>query len=279
MLSWTSYAARADVMFLLARVGGKGKGGVSCFLVPMDTHGIEVRPIPGVHSRWDFHEVFFTDAFLPADALLGEEAGGWTIVQTIIHYERIGAGRYEKARRGLDHVVGRLKERGVWDDPVVRADCAAALNVAHENGIIHRDIKPDNILFSSTGGVKLVDFGLVKLIDFGVARLLSQRAEHFTQTGMVVGTPEYMAPEQVRGERQIRPAADVFALGCVLYECLAGRPPFLGEHLVAVLGKILFDEPPDLRIYRPGVPAELMALLADMLILSLIHISEPTRPY
>lgn len=123
---WTSYAARADVMFLLARVGGKGKGGVSCFLVPMDTPGIEIRAIQGVHSRWDFHEVFFTDAFLPTEALLGEEAGGWTIVQTIIHYERIGAGRYEKAKRGLDHVVERLKERGLWDDPVVRADCAAA---------------------------------------------------------------------------------------------------------------------------------------------------------
>ena len=137
---------------------------------------------------------------------------------------------------------------------------AAALSFTHARGIIHRDIKPGNLLLPHG------QIGLVKLIDFGVARLLSQRAEHFTQTGMVVGTPEYMAPEQVRGERQIRPAADVFALGCVLYECLAGRPPFLGEHLVAVLGKILFDEPPDLRIYRPGVPAELMALLADMLI-------------
>lgn len=124
---WTSYAARADVMFLLARVGGKGKGGVSCFLVPMDTPGIEVRPIRGVHSDYDFHEVFFTDAQLPHDALLGEEGNGWTIVQTIIHFERIGAGRYEKAGRGLDHLVAVLKERGQFDDPVVRADCAAAL--------------------------------------------------------------------------------------------------------------------------------------------------------
>lgn len=124
---WTSYAARADIMFLLARVGGKGKGGVSCFLVPMDTPGIEIRPIPGVHSRHDFHEIFFTDARVPADALLGEEGNGWTIVQTIIHYERIGAGRYEKAARALAHIVELLKARGDFDDPVVRADCAAAL--------------------------------------------------------------------------------------------------------------------------------------------------------
>src|SRR3546814_11294677 len=80
---WTSYAARADVMFLLARVGGKGKGGVSCFIVPMDTPGLEVRPIPGVHSRHDFHEIFFSDARLPADALLGAEGHGWPIAQAI----------------------------------------------------------------------------------------------------------------------------------------------------------------------------------------------------
>lgn len=123
---WTSYAARADVMFLLARVGGKGKGGVSCFLVPTDTPGMEIRPIRGVHSDWDFHEVFFTDAFVPAEALLGEEGNGWAIVQTIIHYERIGAARYEKASRSLDHLVSVLMERGLWDDPLCRADCAAA---------------------------------------------------------------------------------------------------------------------------------------------------------
>ena len=124
---WTSYAARADIMFLLARVGGKNKGGVSCFLVPTDTPGIDIRPIPGVHSLYDFNEVFFTDARLPPEALLGEEGNGWAIVQAIIHFERIGAARYEKAARGLDHLVDVLKQRGLWDDPLVRADCAVAL--------------------------------------------------------------------------------------------------------------------------------------------------------
>jgi alkylation response protein AidB-like acyl-CoA dehydrogenase len=124
---WTSYAARADLMFLLARVGGKGKGGVSCFLVPTDTPGLDIRPIQGVHSRYDFHECFFSDVRVPADALLGEEGNGWEIVQTIIHYERIGAARYEKSGRGLEHTVKVLKERGDFADPVVRADCAAAL--------------------------------------------------------------------------------------------------------------------------------------------------------
>jgi alkylation response protein AidB-like acyl-CoA dehydrogenase len=125
---WTSYAARADVMFLLARVGGgSGKGGVSCFILPMDTPGIEVRPIPAIHSTHDLNEVFFTDVKVPGDALLGAEGLGWDIVTTILHYERIGAARYEYSRRTLDHIVSLLKERGLFDDPVVRADCASAL--------------------------------------------------------------------------------------------------------------------------------------------------------
>jgi alkylation response protein AidB-like acyl-CoA dehydrogenase len=124
---WTSYAARADIMFLLARVGGSGKGGVSCFILPVDTPGIEVRPIPAIHSPHDFNEVFFTNARVPRDALLGEEGRGWDIVTTILHYERIGAARYEFSRRTLDHIVGLLKQRGLFDDPVIRAEAATAL--------------------------------------------------------------------------------------------------------------------------------------------------------
>lgn len=124
---WTSYAARADVMFLLARVGGSGKGGVSCFLVPMDSAGLEVRPIPAIHSPHDFNEVFFTDVTVPRAALLGEPGRGWDIVTTILHYERIGAARYEFSRRTLDHVVAYLRERGLFDDPIIRGEVAAAL--------------------------------------------------------------------------------------------------------------------------------------------------------
>jgi len=124
---WTSYAARADICFLLARLEGSGKGGVTCFIVPMDTPGIDVRPIPAIHSPHDFNEVFFTDMRLPEDARLGEEGRGWDIVTTIIHYERIGAARYEYSRRTLDHIVEILKARGTFDDPVVRQEAAAAL--------------------------------------------------------------------------------------------------------------------------------------------------------
>ncbi|MGE0741744.1 MAG: acyl-CoA dehydrogenase family protein [Hyphomonadaceae bacterium] len=124
---WTSYAARADIMFLLARVGGHGKGGVSCFILPVDTPGLKVQPIPAIHTPHDFNEVFFTDVRVPADCLLGEEGRGWDIVTTILHYERIGAARYEYSRRVLDHIVDILKQRGLFADPIVRADCASAL--------------------------------------------------------------------------------------------------------------------------------------------------------
>jgi alkylation response protein AidB-like acyl-CoA dehydrogenase len=127
---WTSYAARADVMFLLARVGGGGgKGGVSCFILPVNTRGLVVRPIPAIHSEHDFNEVFFTDVNVPADSLLGEEGRGWDIVTTILHYERIGAARYEFSRRTLDHIVSLLKERGLFGDAVIRAQCASALGM------------------------------------------------------------------------------------------------------------------------------------------------------
>ncbi|NLR73448.1 acyl-CoA dehydrogenase [Novosphingobium sp. ERN07] len=124
---WTSYAARADTMFLLARVGATGKGGVSCFILPVDAAGITVRPIPAIHSPHDFNEVFFTDVRVPADARLGEEGQGWDIVTTILHYERIGAARYEFSRRTLDHIVTHLKARGLFDDPAIRGECSKAL--------------------------------------------------------------------------------------------------------------------------------------------------------
>src|ERR1043165_9357200 len=82
---------------------------------------------------------------------------------------------------------------------------------------------------------------------------------------MIIGTPEYMAPEQARGRRDLTPAADLFSLGCVLYECLTGQPPFVADHIAAVLVRILFEEPIPVEDCRPGVPAALAALLARML--------------
>ena len=135
---------------------------------------------------------------------------------------------------------------------------AEALAAAHRRGIVHRDIKPSN-LFLRDGLIERV-----VLLDFGIARdALSGRA--MTRTGIVIGTPEYMAPEQARGQRDVGPSADIFSLGCVLYECLTGQPPFVGAHMAAQLAKILFEEATPVRKLRSAVPAAMEALLMRML--------------
>jgi tetratricopeptide (TPR) repeat protein len=135
---------------------------------------------------------------------------------------------------------------------------AGALAAAHQRGILHRDLKPSNLFL--VGG----EVARVKILDFGIARHLKP-SKTLTRTGVLVGTPEYMAPEQARGERGLTPAADIFSLGCVLYECLAGESAFVGEHVAAVLVRILFEEPVTLHSRRPGVPAAVTELLEKML--------------
>jgi len=125
-------------------------------------------------------------------------------------------------------------------------------------GILHRDLKPSN-LFLNGGSVEQV-----KILDFGIARHFSA-ARAMTQTGVVMGTPEYMAPEQARGVRNLTPTADLFSLGCILYECLTGRPPFVADHLAAVLVRILLEDPPPVSARRLGVPKPLLTLLHKML--------------
>ncbi|MFT3764203.1 MAG: protein kinase [Minicystis sp.] len=134
---------------------------------------------------------------------------------------------------------------------------AEALGAAHARGIVHRDLKPANLVLP--GG----DVDRVKVIDFGIARL--DWATRATRTGVAVGTPGYMAPEQAQGSAGIDARADVFSLGAILYECLAGEPPFTGESLMALLVKVLFEEAPRLSRARPDVPAGLERLVARML--------------
>ncbi|HEX8701536.1 MAG TPA: protein kinase, partial [Myxococcaceae bacterium] len=140
----------------------------------------------------------------------------------------------------------------------VLRSAAHGLAVAHQQGVIHRDLKPANLFLrhGQPEDVVLLDFGLVRHLLPSMAMTASQ---------MVLGTPGYMAPEQASGESAITPAADIFSLGCVLYECLTGQPPFSAPHFVAALAKILFTEPPPLRSVRPELPVALEELLQRML--------------
>src|SRR5512146_3070148 len=127
----------------------------------------------------------------------------------------------------------------------ITGQVADALAYARARGVVHRDVKPENILLSG-------DEALVA--DFGIARAADAAGERLTETGIVVGTPAYMSPEQGAGDAAIDGRADVYALGCVLYEMLAGQPPFTGPSAQAVLARHALDPVPPLRTIRPDLP-------------------------
>jgi serine/threonine-protein kinase len=129
---------------------------------------------------------------------------------------------------------------------------ARAIHYAHQHGVVHRDLKPANVLLTQAGLPKITDFGLAKRLEIESSR---------TQTGVILGTPSYMAPEQARGEvHAIGPAADVYALGAVLYELLTGRPPFQGPTQAHTILQVTRDEPVPPSRWNPGVPRDLQTV-------------------
>jgi serine/threonine-protein kinase len=163
------------------------------------------------------------------------------------------------------HIEGsRLKMREVLE---VAMQVASALSAAHQAGIIHRDIKPENIMLRPDGYAKVLDFGLAKLNEKRTfttdsdAATISRKA---TDPGTVMGTVAYMSPEQARG-KGVDPRTDVFSLGILLYEMIAGRAPFWGESSTDVLAAILDKEPMPLARFSPDVPQELQRIVAKCL--------------
>jgi eukaryotic-like serine/threonine-protein kinase len=143
------------------------------------------------------------------------------------------------------------RERQISVDEAVQItiEVASALDYAHRQGIIHRDIKPENIL---------LDDGHAIVADFGIAHAISAMGEEkLTQTGITLGTPTYMSPEQAMAEKDIDGRSDVYALGCVLYEMIAGTPPFVGPTAASIIARHTLDRVPSLAIVRENVPDEL----------------------
>ena len=152
----------------------------------------------------------------------------------------------------------REKQLPVEEAIRIAREVADALEYAHQRGVVHRDIKPENILLH--GGHALV-------ADFGIA-LAASRSEggtRMTETGMSLGTPHYMSPEQAMGEREITPRADIYALGCVLYEMLTAEPPFTGATAQAIIARVMTEEPRSLMLQRHTVPAHVEAAVRTAL--------------
>ncbi|MGK2960818.1 MAG: protein kinase domain-containing protein [Gemmatimonadaceae bacterium] len=129
-------------------------------------------------------------------------------------------------------------------------EAASALDYAHRRGVVHRDIKPENILLHDGGAL---------VADFGIALAVSTAGSRMTETGMSLGTPHYMSPEQAMGEREITPRSDVYALGCVTYEMLVGEPPFTGPTAQAIVARVMTEDPRGLSVQRKSIPPHVEA--------------------
>jgi serine/threonine protein kinase len=149
----------------------------------------------------------------------------------------------------LRELLAQRNRLSVSDTLRVADNLLDALEHAHGHGIIHRDVKPENVVISPQGAI---------LLDFGIARAVwASGSDRLTRSGIAVGTSTYMSPEQITALKEIDLRSDLYSLACVLFECLAGQPPFVHKNEAVVLQMHLTQPAPDLRSLRPEVPAEL----------------------
>ena len=156
---------------------------------------------------------------------------------------------------GLDRIIANEGQLPLERAAMLGQQVADALDFAHRNGVVHRDIKPANIMIEAGDRVKVTDFGIAKVMESG---------DHLTMTGSLLGTPSYMSPEQAKGAA-LDGRSDLFAVGCILYEMMAGKKAFRGDSITGLIFKIITEEPPPLREMDPDVPEEMVRIISRAL--------------
>jgi serine/threonine protein kinase len=195
---------------------------------------------PGIVEIFDYGRIGNDQAYIAMELLRGEDLTGFL-------------GR----QRTLDPALARQ----------LILQVLSALEAAHLRGIIHRDIKPDNLYLvrdaTAPGAIR------VKILDFGIAKLLDPQDQRTGAKGKtknaILGTPAYMAPEQCKGGGEIDARADLYAVGCILFELVVGRPPFVAEGDGELMAMHIYHPPPNLRDFAPHLPRELDALVAKLI--------------
>jgi serine/threonine protein kinase len=238
-----------------------GSGGMGVVFLAEDVRlrrQVAVKAMkPGLAANAKARERFLREAQLTASIThdhviavhqVGEEKGAPFLAMPLLQGESLESQLKRPGRLPLANVlrIGR--------------ETAEGLAAAHAHGLIHRDVKPANLWLETLPGERY----RVKVLDFGLARAAEGDDVHLTQTGVVVGTPAYMAPEQARGEK-VDARGDLFSLGCVLYKLLTGQTPFAGDTAMAILMSLALDHPKPIRDFNPDVPAELSDLVMRLL--------------
>jgi hypothetical protein len=238
-----------------------GRGGMAIVYRGRDTRlkravAVKLLP-PDLAFRADIRTRFLREAETAA------RLGHPNIVPIYSVDERDGLVYFVMALIKGESVGDRLRRAGAMPIPEARRilrEVADALAFAHHNGVVHRDIKPDNVLLDS-------DSGRAMVTDFGIARAATEEggASRLTATGAAIGTPAYMSPEQCVGDRDIDGRSDLYSLGTVAYQMLTGEPPFSGANTPSVMMKQVTERPVPLRQRRPDVPEDLERIVMRLL--------------
>jgi eukaryotic-like serine/threonine-protein kinase len=254
---------RLDVYDLVALLGRGGMGEVWLAKERRLERQVALKLLPAELTRDAVRVARFEQEARAASALSHPN---------VCHIYALGetAGRHYIA---MEYVEGQtLRKRLATSRVTIREaleigiQIASALAAAHAAGVVHRDIKPENVMLRPDGLVKVLDFGLAKLVPAHPLGLDAERtrATVATTPGAVLGTVAYMSPEQARGQ-EVDAGTDVWALGCVLYELVAGRPPFSGQSSSDVLAAILDRDPLPVAQFEPNAPAELQRIISKAL--------------